>query len=295
MNSFLECDKCKKVFTKKYDLTRHVNKQTCALPNIEGILNITIENNTQCPFCSLKFDNSRNMKRHLENPQLKCFHMSQNEANFERIENMLNPTIINNGTINSKIVNNKQTINNQQTINNIAVQPITNIIFAKHGEETISHITKEVMLGVLNIKSFTGMCTELMRLLYFNSEVPENQNWAIVYPKNKNAGVELNPATNRFERKSTYDVINDKFSNMVSLLFPLVMEISEDDKTLHNLNELQKRNIDLYGMHYGMMEISKESEEVYESIHNLAYNSRKTQMEVWKEQGHKGNHLSLKF
>jgi hypothetical protein len=82
---------------------------------------------------------------------------------------------------------------------------------------------------------------------------------------------------------------------MVGLLFPLVMEISEDDKTLHNLNEIQKRNIDIYGMHYGMKEISKESRHVYDSIYDLAYKARKTPMAHWKKEGYKGNHLSLKF
>ena len=50
--------------------------------------------------------------------------------------------------------------------------------------------TKDVMLEILNIESFSNMCTELMRLLYFNKEVPENRNWTIVYPKNQNAGVD---------------------------------------------------------------------------------------------------------
>ena len=82
---------------------------------------------------------------------------------------------------------------------------------------------------------------------------------------------------------------------MVSLLFPLIMEISDDDEKLHNLNEDQKRNIDLYGMHYGMTQISKDSKVIYESIKDLAYNERKKSMATWKEKGHKGNHLSLKF
>ena len=48
-------------------------------------------------------------------------------------------------------------------------------------------------------------------------------------------------------------------------------------------------------MHYGQLNISKTSKDVYQSIHSLAYDSRKTQMEVWKDNGHSGNHLSLKF
>ena len=134
-----------------------------------------------------------------------------------------------------------------------------------------------------------------MRLLYFNKEVPENRNWTIVYPKNKNAGVEFNHETLRFERKQTYNIIDDKFSNMISLLFDLVQEISKDDIENNNLSKRQKINVNKYCMHFGQLDISKTSKDVYNSIHELAYNSRKDQMEVWKDNGHTGNHLSLKF
>ena len=129
----------------------------------------------------------------------------------------------------------------------------------------------------------------------FNKEVPENRNWTIVYPKNQNAGVEYNHETLRFERKKTYNIIDDKFSNMVNLLFDLVQEISRDDIENNNLSKRQKININKYCMHYGQLDISKTSEAVYDSIHSFAYNSRKDQMKEWGESGHKGNHLSLKF
>src|SRR5690606_31147288 len=151
-------------------------------------------------------------------------------------------------------------------------------------------ITKEVMLKILDIESFPKMCTELMRLLYFNKEVPENQNWTIVYPKNSNAGVEFNHNSGRFERKLTYNIIDDKFSNMVNLLFDLVQEISNDDSINDNLSKRQKINVNKYCMHFGQLDISKTSKDVYNSIHSLAYSSKRAQMKIWKEKGYKGNH-----
>ena len=151
------------------------------------------------------------------------------------------------------------------------------------------------MLEILNIESFPKMCTELMRLLYFNKEVPENRNWTIVYPKNQNAGVEYNHTTQKFERKKTYNIIDDKFSNMVNLLFDLVQEISRDDIENDNLSKRQKINVNKYCMHFGQLDISKTSKEVYNSIHSFAYNSRVEQMKEWGDSGHQGNHLSLKF
>jgi len=48
-------------------------------------------------------------------------------------------------------------------------------------------------------------------------------------------------------------------------------------------------------MHFGQLDISKTSKDVYNSIHEFAYNSRIDQMKIWGENGHQGNHLSLKF
>jgi 5-methylcytosine-specific restriction endonuclease McrA len=41
------------------------------------------------------------------------------------------------------------------------------------------------MLKILDIESFPEMCTELMRLLYFNKEVPENKPMKYKYKRNK--------------------------------------------------------------------------------------------------------------
>ena len=274
-----ECNICHKIFNKPYDYKRHMGKK-CFVADVCQLQKSNIEDTIQCKYCLKKFDKVYNLKRHLNNSKMSCFYM--NNMNPTIINNLNDNRIINNGVINNISVDNHSTI-------------VNNVIIAKHGEETISHITKEVMLEILNIESFPKMCTELMRLLYFNKEVPENQNWAIVYPKNKNAGIEFNDTTNKFERKSTYDIIDDKFSNMVSLLFDLVQEISRDDIENDNLSKRQKINVNKYCMHYGQLNISKTSKDVYQSIHSLAYDSRKTQMEVWKDNGHSGNHLSLKF
>ena len=275
-----KCNICYKTFNKPYDYKRHMEKK-CFILDIHKLQTSNIEDTIQCKYCLKKYDKVYNLKRHLNNSKKSCFYMN----------NMTPTTIINNE---NKIVNDNRVINNI-SIDNHSTTIINNVILAKHGEETIAHITKDVMLELLNIESFPKMCTELMRLLYFNKEVPENQNWTIVYPKNKNAGIEFNHTSGKFERKSTYDIIDDKFSNMVALLFDLVQEISRDDIEKNHLSKRQKINVNKYCMHYGQMDISKTSKEVYSSIHSFAYDSRKTQMEVWKENSHSGNHLSLKF
>ena len=293
------CKFCNISFTKKSSLTRHFDTICDTMKADLNSFKIEPEkNNTiHCEFCKKIFSKKYNLDRHLLSNRGDCYKIRSKLKYGSKT--ILNDNTINNNTYIGKQVNNynnyNTTINN--IVNNINVQPIIKpqIILANHGEETISHITKDIMLEILNIESFPKMCTELMRVLYFNKQVPENQNWAIVYPKNKNAGIEFNHTSGKFERKSTCNIIDDKFSNMISLLFDLVQEISREDDLEHNLSQRQKININKYGMHFGQLDISKTSKEVYKSIHEFAFNSRKQQMEVWKENGHEGNHLSLKF
>jgi Zinc finger, C2H2 type len=279
------CPKCKWAFIKKTNLNNHIGTRKCLdnLKQVTHYIDFPVKKKIICEYCKKEFKKESKLKIHLQNIKGECFKL-RTEC----------------GAVVNNYITNNQTYNNINynigAINNVNIQPvIEKVILAKPGEETISHITKDVMLKILDIESFPEMCTELMRLLYFNKEVPENRNWTIVYPKNKNAGIEFNHETLRFERKKTYNIIDDKFSNMVSLLFDLVQEISRDDIENNHLTKRQKINVNKYCMHYGQLDISKTSKNVYDSIHSLAFNSRIDQMKEWGYNGHTGNHLSLKF
>jgi hypothetical protein len=82
---------------------------------------------------------------------------------------------------------------------------------------------------------------------------------------------------------------------MISLLQPLIEQIYREDEKNNILNSQQKKNINRYYAHFGMMQISKESPEIYSAIHELSYNHKSIPMKSWKEQGLNGNHLSIKF
>jgi Zinc-finger of C2H2 type len=291
MTTKFHCYVCDITFAKEYTLKRHLDKRICHKQKSKSIDII-------CIFCNKIFDKQSKLDRHLISTRGDCYKIRNYIPNKIYKKEYNNCIFGTNNTINNiQNQTNIQNIQNIQQQNIIQLQPVIKekVVLAKHGEETISHITKDIMLEILNIESFPKMCTELMRLLYFNKEVPENRNWTIVYPKNQNAGIEYNHETLRFERKKTYNIIDDKFSNMVNLLFDLVQEISREDIENDHLSKRQKINVNKYCMHFGQLDISKTSKEVYKSIHEFAYNSRIEQMKEWGESGHKGNHLSLKF
>ena len=284
------CEGCNKEFAKKSNLTRHII--TCSKKTKNEGLQLSIiseqyknSNNNyiiKCEFCNKTFERQFYLDRHLLSSKGECYRIRNHNQD---------PTTI---------INNNNTIYNYNQQQNIAIQPIFNnnhnhITIAKHGEETISHITREIMLELLSMESFTKMSTELTRLLYFNDEVPENKNWTIVYPRNKKAGLQLNHETNKFERVLTDNMINYKFSNMITLFLPMIETIDEEDREFNNLTMIQRSNLKKFTGLFGINNISEEAKYIYDSIKEMVYNERLKTMKTWKENGHEGNHLSLKF
>ena len=275
----IKCKNCNKCFDRIFNYQRHLDN---CKGNSDDMQTIGKHQKfgSCCPYCESTYVDNSKLNRHLSNVNGICY------KNRHPHSSSLNPII--NNIKNVKNVNNIGQITTNST--NI-IQPI----FAKHGKETIEHITREILLELLDSDNFPKMCTEMMRLLYFNKNVPHNSNWMIAYPKDQKAGVEYDYNLNQFERKSTIDVIDDKFSNMIDLFQPLIEEICREDERNNILNARQKRNISIFYEHVGMLEISKESPEVYYSIHEMAYKNKIVATTIWKEQGLNGKHLSLKF
>ena len=184
-----DCDICNSSFARKYNLQRHLLKGNCNNKiNMDSIMNNSImpfdidvdkdkNHIIKCSYCKKLFDKKCKLNRHLLSTTGNCYNLRMKT----------DPNIIN------KIYKKKiyDTINNNQTNINIGtirnVQPVIKepLALDKHGEETISHITKDVMMEILNIESFPKMCAELMRLLYFNKEVPENKPMKYKYKRKK--------------------------------------------------------------------------------------------------------------
>ena len=278
----MKCLRCDAILATKQNYIKHMNRKVPCEP-----LELSIEhpsiNEYKCPTCNLVFNSKFNLERH-QNFNVFCQIMKSN-------------MIINNQQINQISQQINQQINQINQINQYITTPTpipVPVTFVKHGFETIDHITKDLMLQLLN-KRFDIMCSDLVKELYFNKKVPENNNWTIAYPKDKKAGLAFNDDTYKFERTSTEDLIDDKFSNMITLLQPLIEEILKEDEATHCLNNRQRYNVSMFYHHFGMMQISKEDTELYKVIHELAYRYKSIPMANWKEQGLSGNHLSIKF
>jgi hypothetical protein len=261
------CNHCKKNFRTKELMRKH----QCAF-----FLN-KLEQKIKCNCCSKDFTSSSSLNYHM-----KTQHYALSTIDNQKISTTTN--IIN--TTNN-ITNN--TINNNFFNNDIKVQPL---LFVKHGEERIDHITKDFLLKLLNYTSSQRMFVELMANLYFSSEVPENNNWTLAYPYNDEAAIVYDYDAQKFKRTSNEAVINEKFANMINKLVPMMDEIKKD---YDNLTREQQLNLLHFYDKECVYDISNQYPDIYALIHKLAYEQRFVPMTSWKEQGLSGNHLSIKF
>jgi hypothetical protein len=276
------CKNCKKIYRTKEILDNHL--QECApLPLNKYAYS--------CKICSKLFTSSSNLKYHIKTQHYQVKPFEPQETIKGVTNNTTSVTNITNNNITNDIKNltiNNNTFSNKIS-NNINVQPL---LFVKHGEERIDHITKEFLLKLLNYTSSQRMFVDLMATLYFSSEVPENNNWTLAYPYNDKAAIVYDYDAQKFKRTSTEAVINEKFANMINKLVPMMDEIKED---YDNLTKEQKLNLLHFYDKECVYDISNQYPDIYALIHKLAYEQRFVPMTSWKEQGLSGNHLSIKF
>jgi hypothetical protein len=286
-NNYYICEKCKKILKSKSYLQNHM--QTCQenvdiLMNERYLLKCTFEN------CKSEFNSVKTRSQHIKKYHLQ----SNNNDKLLRLENgkpqtvPVTPSLTK--TVNKYITQNiTKNIANIGNINNINIQPL---LFVKHGDERTDHITKEFLLKILNYTSSQKMFVDLMATLYFSSEVPENNNWMLAYPYNENAAVVYDENTKQFKRTSTEQIINEKFSNMIDKLVPLIDEIYNSEG---ELTKAQRLNILHFYDKECVYDLSNKYPDIYNLIRKLAYEQRFIPMTTWKEQGFNGNHLSIKF
>lgn len=290
MINLFTCEKCNKSFEKKSDYKRHIEKKN---PCVENVLS-TQNKNGECKYCN-KFFNMIELQKHLNDNNNVCHYKqkeSQTVSSLETKLNQLMPILLNPNDKGVTINNNSKIINKSKVVNKTEKE-YKKIEFRKPGKERVDHITKEMILQIFQ-KKFSSVCVDLMTLIYFNPEVPENSMWSIAYPKNDEAAIVLNTDTDEFERKLTEDIVEDKFENMIQLLFPLVRSIQDDVVLYPTLSDMQKGNLVRFLSHLGYR-IATDSPFIYKIMHKLCYEQRRIPMKLWGECGYSGSHLSLKF
>lgn len=260
-----KCPICGKCFDHKSHYTRHY--EGCSKKMSKNV----------CDFCSQSFSTKYSLKRHLNSQNTLCYQnriLKQNQQLLEKIvtnqsafSHHVQPTTINNIT----------NINQNVTIN---------IQFAQPGQERVDHITEERLLNIFD-NDFDTVIRELMRLIYFNKNVPENCHWCIIYPKNIYGALQYNPKTALIDRLLTNEIVQKHFQNMLSLIIDKVNAISEKRSELSNL---QWKSVNRFYHYIGADETDSR---INESIKMMAYNNNTIPLNIWKNMNINGANMTL--
>ena len=131
--------------------------------------------------------------------------------------------------------------NNQQIINNYNYndsKTLFNVSFSKPAKERLDHITKDMMLDILNHDNLNDTLSDLTRSIYFHPKAPENWKWCVIDLHSQNGALEYNHETNTLIRKNTTNVIR---KNLENIMFP-VTDLLEELRRTRNFNKPQAIN-----------------------------------------------------
>lgn len=176
-----------------------------------------------------------------------------------------------------------QTVNNVNNVNNTINLSIK---LVKPGDERIDHISESQLLELLNYNNFDEMIREMMKLIYFNKDAPENSYWCIAYPKDKYGALQYNDETALIERLVTKKTLDKHFQNMLHLLTDKMNDIMMNV----NLETQQLRNINRFFRYVGAESIKDESAHGYDDVKMMAYNNRTIPISLWKDLEIEGEH-----
>ena len=151
MEVIITCSVCSKIYRTQHGYNNHISLNRCKVKDDSVI----------CKFCDKSFSNKYHRKVH----ELKCInHYKNNIQTLQEEIQHLKQTILSSNITN---ISNVTNINNGK-INN------TTIVINNLGNEDISHITKKQILRALQMNK--GCPVELVKLIHFNKEKPENHN-----------------------------------------------------------------------------------------------------------------------
>lgn len=266
-----ECEKCGKCFVKKYHYNRHVQSISSCSSNIAESENKKTKH--MCQHCGRYFSKNSNLNRHLENNQMCNIFRTFRKDMQSMVDNIHSTNTINNTTNINK--------------NNVLIQMVP------PGKEYIDHITQPRLLRILD-STFTNAIKELMRLIYFSEEAPQNNGWCIMYPRHKSGSLKYNHHTNTIERKSTDQVINEQFTNMMNLISPMINDVmTKNEDGMLNLNRTQMRNCEMFYGLFGTTDLLKEHPEHYDNILMLGYNYQNKSLKTWTDNKIQGKYKQI--
>jgi uncharacterized C2H2 Zn-finger protein len=224
----LKCEKCNKIFIKKYNIIRHINKNCDHIKELnENKDKLSNDKNKLIDDKNKLIDDKNNILEKKENLQTKL--------ELKELRNAVARMLKKNGQ-NINIINN--TINNKTITNNLTLN------INSFGNESLAHITNKDYKKYLT--GFFPGFIKFIEKIHFDEKVPENQNICITNLKSKYMYIFENDKWAIKERNELIDKFIAKKYDMLADKCDQLEENNEiDDKVLEKFNRFTQNYQDI--------------------------------------------------
>lgn len=193
-------------------------------------------------------------------------------------------------------LSNKQLVTQQINNYNFDNKTLFNISFSHAKNERLDHITKDMLLEILDHENLNDSLKDLTASIYFHPKCPENWKWNVSDLHAKCGALEFNFESGTIIRKDTREVIE---KNMKNVWFS-VTDLLEELRMSRNLNRPQAINcsklINMVGTDFSPDQINSMKESAYEGreFPRALWNRLKIKVEVTKVGGKKTGLAAIK-
>lgn len=284
------CKFCKKEFTSRMNLWKHLNtKKTSCVPKekVEELFQENNQNKSQLTYFEKK---TKKQEEEIKNLKRQLQLMEKISENNSRLENKIDEVFDKQEDMICKIEESNNLIDkgafisaqNQFIINNNKVDlnidqrhgNFFDLHLNKEGKERLDHIDIPLMMKILSAKSFPKSMGRLIASVYFHPKAPENYRWCVTDITAQSGALQYSEETGTLYRTNTNDTISKNVKNVMFGVTDVLVELGKTKSFNDNQAINYSQIVNLMG--------NELSESCLNEIKETAYQHRHFPRTAWK-------------
>ena len=287
------CKYCDKHFNNRIHLWRHLNtKKTTCVPKekLEELYQENNENKTKINYFEKKTKSleeyAKEKEEEVEKLKRQLLQIQERkdvEKDFTNLLDEFSDQIIHkidetNGRNNFISAQNQYIINNNNNKIDLTIDQRHGNFFDLHlnqeGKERLDHIDKNLMLKILNAKTFPKSMGKLIASIYFHPKAPENYKWCVTDITATTGALQYSPETGTLYMSNTTETITKNVKNVMFGVTDVLTELSKTKSMNDNQAVNYNKIVNLIG--------NELSDSCINEIKETAYQHRHFPRTAWK-------------